>query len=157
MNPREIYVVNWIEMCLFCVWKPIILKAVVNLQVPNDVGGISWHAERLISFWRRTSPDGVWGIADHKSVLFSDLTRVDNLISIVIFIRTYELEKLWSVLQIRQWELNNISVNTQNYWVSWTFPSSSILESRKHDVSETGSVSVLRWKGRRRRLLSWAP
>jgi hypothetical protein len=29
----------------------------------------------------------------------------------------------------------------------FTFPSSGILETRKHDVSETGSVSVLRWKG----------
>jgi hypothetical protein len=26
----------------------------------------------------------------------------------------------------------------------WTFPSSGILENRKHDVSESGSVSVLR-------------
>jgi hypothetical protein len=34
--------------------------------------------------------------------------------------------------------------NTQNYWVFWTFPVSGILETRKHDVSETGSVSVLR-------------
>jgi hypothetical protein len=33
---------------------------------------------------------------------------------------------------------------SQNYWVFWTFPSSDILETRKHDVSETGSVSVLR-------------
>jgi hypothetical protein len=32
----------------------------------------------------------------------------------------------------------------QEYWVFWTFPSSGILETRKHDVSETGSVSVLR-------------
>jgi hypothetical protein len=29
----------------------------------------------------------------------------------------------------------------------WTFPSSGILETKKHDVSETGSVSVLRWEG----------
>jgi hypothetical protein len=29
----------------------------------------------------------------------------------------------------------------------WTFPSSGILETRKHNVSETGSVSVLRYKG----------
>jgi hypothetical protein len=28
--------------------------------------------------------------------------------------------------------------NTQDYWVFWTFPSSGILETRKHDVSETG-------------------
>jgi hypothetical protein len=32
----------------------------------------------------------------------------------------------------------------QDYWVFWTFPSSGILETREHDVSETGSVSVLR-------------
>jgi hypothetical protein len=35
---------------------------------------------------------------------------------------------------------------TQNYWVFGLFPSSGILENRKHDVSETGSVSVLRWR-----------
>jgi hypothetical protein len=32
--------------------------------------------------------------------------------------------------------------NTQNYWVFGFFPSSGILETREHDVSETGSVSV---------------
>jgi hypothetical protein len=37
--------------------------------------------------------------------------------------------------------------NTQNYWVLGLFPSSGILQNRKHDVSETGSVSVLRWGG----------
>jgi hypothetical protein len=31
--------------------------------------------------------------------------------------------------------------NTQNYWGFGLFPSSGILENRKHDVSETGSVS----------------
>jgi hypothetical protein len=34
--------------------------------------------------------------------------------------------------------------NTQNYWVFGLFPSSGVLENRKHDVSETESVSVLR-------------
>jgi hypothetical protein len=33
--------------------------------------------------------------------------------------------------------------NTQNYCVFELFPLSGILETRKHDVSETGSVSVL--------------
>jgi hypothetical protein len=33
---------------------------------------------------------------------------------------------------------------TQDYWVFWTFTLSGILENRKHDISETGSVSVLR-------------
>jgi hypothetical protein len=31
----------------------------------------------------------------------------------------------------------------------WTFPSSGILENRKHDVSETGSVSAIMWKGKK--------
>jgi hypothetical protein len=33
---------------------------------------------------------------------------------------------------------------TQDYWVFWTFPLSGILETRNHDVSETGSLSVVR-------------
>jgi hypothetical protein len=41
--------------------------------------------------------------------------------------------------------------NTQDYWFFFlgggTFPSSGILETRKQDVSETGSVSVYRKKG----------
>jgi hypothetical protein len=37
--------------------------------------------------------------------------------------------------------------NTQNYWIFGLFPSSGILENRKHDVSETGSVSILRSRG----------
>jgi hypothetical protein len=36
----------------------------------------------------------------------------------------------------------------------WTF--SIVWYSGKHDVSETGSVSVLRWRWGRRHLLSWA-
>jgi hypothetical protein len=35
--------------------------------------------------------------------------------------------------------------HTQNYWVFGFFPSFCILGTTKHDVSETGSVSVLRW------------
>jgi hypothetical protein len=34
--------------------------------------------------------------------------------------------------------------NTQDYWVFGLFPSFGILETRRHNVSETGSVSVLR-------------
>jgi hypothetical protein len=37
---------------------------------------------------------------------------------------------------------------SQNYWIFLLFfPSSGILENIKHDVSETGSISVLRWRG----------
>jgi hypothetical protein len=38
----------------------------------------------------------------------------------------------------------NTAKSPQNYCFLWTFPSSGILETRKHDVSETGSISVLR-------------
>jgi hypothetical protein len=38
----------------------------------------------------------------------------------------------------------------------WTFPSSRIVGTTKHDVSETRSVSALRC-GRGRHLLSWDP
>jgi hypothetical protein len=34
--------------------------------------------------------------------------------------------------------------NTQNYWIAGLCPSSGILNTRKHNVSETGSVSVVR-------------
>jgi hypothetical protein len=34
--------------------------------------------------------------------------------------------------------------NAQKYWVFGLGPSTSILETRKHNVSETGSVSILR-------------
>jgi hypothetical protein len=53
---------------------------------------------------------------------------------------------LWNVLQtLYVFRSNeNVMENTQDYWVVWTFPSSGILETREHDVSETGSVSVLR-------------
>jgi hypothetical protein len=37
--------------------------------------------------------------------------------------------------------------NTQNYWVFGLCPSSDTLETRKHNVSETVSVSVLRGEG----------
>jgi hypothetical protein len=42
----------------------------------------------------------------------------------------------------------------QNYWSFGHFPSSGILETRKSDVSETGSVFVLRYRGGTH-LLSW--
>jgi hypothetical protein len=38
---------------------------------------------------------------------------------------------------------------SQNYWVLGLCPSSGVLETRKHNVSETGSISILRWEGER--------
>jgi hypothetical protein len=33
----------------------------------------------------------------------------------------------------------------QNYWVCEFFVLASILQNRKHDISETGSVSIFKW------------
>jgi hypothetical protein len=40
--------------------------------------------------------------------------------------------------------LQEPTLTPHNYWVFGLFPSPGILVTRKHDVSETGSVSVLR-------------
>jgi hypothetical protein len=57
------------------------------------------------------------------------------LISLIIL---GEEHKLW-----------DSSLCTQNYWVFGLFPSSSILENRKNNVLEPGSVSILRLVGGR--------
>jgi hypothetical protein len=36
---------------------------------------------------------------------------------------------------------------SQNYWVSGLCPSPGSLNTRKHNVSETGSVFIFRWGG----------
>jgi hypothetical protein len=48
-----------------------------------------------------------------------------------------------------------MAYNTQTYWIFGLFPSSGIQENRKHDVSETGSVSILRWGGRHSVMPQW--
>jgi hypothetical protein len=50
-------------------------------------------------------------------------------------------------------EKRSRAITLQKYWKWITgffglFPSSGILENRKHDVSETGSLSVVRWGGK---------
>jgi hypothetical protein len=39
---------------------------------------------------------------------------------------------------------NKTDANVQSYWVSGLCPSSGILNNREHNISETGSLSVLR-------------
>jgi hypothetical protein len=46
-------------------------------------------------------------------------------------------------------------INSQNYYVFDLGPSSGILITGEHNVSETGSVPILRWG--RRHLLCWVP
>jgi hypothetical protein len=45
------------------------------------------------------------------------------------------------------WNLAEAMTIIQNYWGFRLCPLSGILETRKHNVLETGSVSVLRWGG----------
>jgi hypothetical protein len=46
--------------------------------------------------------------------------------------------------QFQLWKILTMVYNFQNYWVSGLCPSSGILNARKHNFSESGSVSVLR-------------
>jgi hypothetical protein len=63
------------------------------------------------------------------------------------FHRFSKYGKLTSLCTCGYCRLQASLINTQDYCFFFTFPSSGILETRKHDVLETGSVSVLRWKG----------
>jgi hypothetical protein len=45
------------------------------------------------------------------------------------------------------WKYQTNCRSSQNYWFFGLFPSSDILETSKLDISETGSVSVLGWRG----------
>jgi hypothetical protein len=38
-------------------------------------------------------------------------------------------------------------LSSHNYWLFGLCPTSGILEIRKHNASETASVSVLKWEG----------
>jgi hypothetical protein len=44
---------------------------------------------------------------------------------------------------IKFWNVLTMVCNTQNYWVFRLCPSSGIQKTREHNISETGSVSVL--------------
>jgi predicted DNA-binding helix-hairpin-helix protein len=56
-----------------------------------------------------------------------------SVFQILKFHHTTEMNKKWK-----------LQYYSQNYWVFGLFPSSGILETREHEVLETGSVSVLR-------------
>jgi hypothetical protein len=74
---------------------------------------------------------------------------------LTVFIRAL----LWSLSWARSIQVDSKGFwrwcITQTYWVFGLFPSSGILGTRKHDVTESGCVSVLRYGGRK--TLSWVP
>jgi hypothetical protein len=53
------------------------------------------------------------------------------------------------------WTWASVNIYTQNYWGFGLRSSSGILKTREHNVTETGSVSLLMWGGRH--LLCWVP
>jgi hypothetical protein len=55
-----------------------------------------------------------------------------------------------------EWVLTT-EYNILNYWGFGLCPSSGILETREHKVSETGSVSILRWRGEAHTCALWGP
>jgi hypothetical protein len=78
-------------------------------------------------------------------VLIFSLGRFTVKSQICIIIPEFARELLWCSWQFIYREYSNRGA--KNYWVFGLFPSSDILVTRKHNVSETGSVSVLRWRG----------
>jgi hypothetical protein len=69
----------------------------------------------------------------------------DGKIKIIALSKLYKISA--NVYFVSKSNRSNTDYYTHNYWFLGLFPSSSIVENRKHDVSETGSVSVLRWGG----------
>jgi hypothetical protein len=55
-----------------------------------------------------------------------------------------DINKAWETVRENVKISAKESLGSQNYWVFGLFPSSSIVENRKHDVSKAGSVSILR-------------
>jgi hypothetical protein len=58
---------------------------------------------------------------------------------------TWVLKQCHNTTDRRIWWILTMVCNTQIYWVSGLVPSSWILNTRKHNVSETGSISFFRW------------
>jgi hypothetical protein len=65
-----------------------------------------------------------------ENILSSDLMLIHEIKIISITNRSYKIL--------------TVVYNTHNYWGSGLCPSSGILKTIKHNVSETGSVFVLR-------------
>jgi hypothetical protein len=68
-------------------------------------------------------------------------------IQVTIIFPSIFIGGFYTEFQVRFWRVLTMVYNTENYCVLGLCPSSGILEARKHNVSETGSVSVLRWGG----------
>jgi hypothetical protein len=129
------------------VWCVVKCRApFARCERPNIMIGIiivSWRlpqfvrTQPLLQFWNK----GVQVSVKYIQFYFPVYFEVSYGVEYVFFSR------LWRVL--------TMVYNTQKYWVSGLRPSSRILNSRNYNVSETGYVPILRWRGRH--LLCWVP
>jgi hypothetical protein len=85
------------------------------------------------------------------------ISRVQLWPSIIFYRKasTVRPEEAWYIrwqlmLSCRIWRLLAMVYNIQNHWLSGQCPSFGILNTRKHNVSDTGSVFVFRWGERER-------
>jgi hypothetical protein len=74
---------------------------------------------------------------------------IETQLSFIKFLQVIEVKKFTKFISVDihftpLQNLVNFMLQIQNYLVFGLFPLSGILQNRKHDVSETGSVSVLR-------------
>jgi hypothetical protein len=74
-----------------------------------------------------------------------------SLISFLVFDYRFVRFSIFAIDCNRKQNLHECGPsNIRNYWGVGLSPSSDILDNREHDVSETGSVFILRWGGKTR-------
>jgi hypothetical protein len=158
----------YLILCLLChegIWKsggiaPPFLTAAID--------GREWSASRFCCFTPGKEPPldrRVCG-PQSRSVPSGRCTKEKNLLplpgvepwfSSPIHVGCWQKSNCLLLLFRRIILIREEEIFNQNYWVFGLFPTSGILGSTKHDVSETGSVSVLRCGGGGRHLFSWVP
>jgi hypothetical protein len=90
-------------------------------------------------------------LGSHHVIIYNHISASHWLMrvkSICLFQKTLAANRIYSLQMFLgnrwcyKWKTKS---SAQNYWVFGHFQSSSILENRKNEISETGSVSILRW------------
>jgi hypothetical protein len=104
------------------------------------------ESQRIFFFWRNISP---WRWRRRVPPTKRRLTF--NGLHVVVS-QKMKLLKINTVREIlircrHVWLYIRFNWNVKNYRVFVLCPSSGIIETREHNVSETASVSVLRWEG----------
>jgi hypothetical protein len=124
-----------------------------TIRIQNSIFGLitaPWYLAghngirvKIFSTIKPSSVINFFGIPRSRKQYFHPFFKV-LYYSIFIISGQFPLEGLWL------WY-----TAFHNYWVFGLCSSSGILETRKHNVPETGSVFVLRWG--RKHILCWVP